>query len=485
MSSSTSPTVAQIIAGLGLTTLTGEIVIDGPSALSTTVNVAAPLANLLVLDTGATGATMATATLTTQMSPLVVAAGVQGSETTSNGGKTVTFSGTVDQIGADLKLLSYVSVAAGNDNINLTFTDSGGNTKDASFAVSVLPSPNDPGTPTSAPYVQTTAQGQNATLSGNNQIYVADDKIDAVFATGTTTSVAGGGTGSVLTFVQNGGSYDYSNMAGAATVVANDAPGTITGGAAGSSLVAFLPDQPTVYIGGMGNDELIGGKGNMTVNGGDGGSLTVFGGTGLLDFVGGHNDHETVVGGIGAETIHAAASGGDYFGGSGGSQMFATGPGSFLIGDVSGDVLTASAYGGDGLVAGAGNETLNGAGSLYENVLFGGTGADTVMLGHGADTFVGGAGTVTIAMGSGSAAIFAGTGAMLLQFDASTMASTSRAALDYVGGFKVGLDHLRLSGGIGVASATAAGGSTALALTDGTHIVLAGVTAVPQAGLFG
>ena len=485
MSSSTSPTVAEIIAGLGLTTLTGEIVIESPKALSTTVNVAAPIQNLLVLDTGATGGTTATATLATQMNKLVVASGVQGSETTAGGGKTITFSGTIDQVGADLKLLSYVSAAAGNDTINLTFTDSGGNTKSANFAVSVLPSLNDPGTPTSAPYVQPTAQGQNASLSGNNQIYVADNKIDAVIATNTATSVTGGGTGSVLTLVQNGGSYDYSNKAGAATVVANAAPGTITGGAAGSTLVAFLQDQPTVYFGGLGNDELIGGKGDMTVNGGAGGNLTVFGGSGKLDFVGGHNDRETVVGGTGAATIHAAARGGDYFGGTGGSQMFAIGAGSFLIGNVSGDVLTASAYGGDGLVAGAGNETLNGAGSLYENVLFGGSGADTVMLGHGADTFVGGAGADSIAMGSGSAAVFAGTGAMLLQFDASARSPSGAPASDYVGGFRVGIDHLRLSGGLGVASATSAGGSTALALTDGTRIQLAGVGAVPEASLFG
>ena len=485
MSSDTSPTAAEIIASLGLTSLPGQIVVPPPSPVSTTTGLAAPIKNLMVIDTGATGDTEATATLTTQDSPLMIAAYVQGSQTTSNGGKTVTFRGTVDQINADLKLLSYVSASAGNDTVTLTFSDNGGNSKTTSFAVSVLPAPGGTAAPTSAQYVQPTAAGQNATLSGGNQIYVADNRSDTVTASSTATSVTGGGAGSNLTLVQDGGSYSYSNKTGSALVVAIGASGTINGGAAGSTLIAFLPNQPTTYIGGQGNDELIGGSGDMTVNGGSGGNLTVFGGTGRLDFVGGHNDHETVVGGAGAQTIHAAAAGGAYFGGTGGSQMFATGGGSFLIGAVSGDVLTASAFGGDGLVAGAGNETLNGGGSRYENVLFGGSGADLVMLGQGADTYVGGSGAATIQMGSGSAALFAGAGAMLMEFDASRTASASGPANDVVVGFRSGTDHLRLSGGLAVASDQSIAGGTLLRLTDGTQVQLAGVSATSQPSLFG
>ncbi len=485
MSSSTSLTAEEIIASLGITSLPGEIVIPPPSPISTTVNVAAAIKNLMVIDTGATGDTSATATLTTQSSPLVVSGTAQGSEKIAFSGKSVTFTGTLDEINADLKLLSYVSSAAGDDTITLTFTDSGGNSKTTSFAAAVLPAPGSTGAPTIAPYVQPTATGQNATLSGGNQIYVADDKTDTVSASNTTTSVTGGGVGSTLTLVQDGGTYTYANKAGAATIVADAAPGTITGGAAGSTLVAFLQAEPTSYVGGQGNDELIGGAGNMTVKGGSGGSLTVFGGSGTLTFIGGHDDHETVVGGVGAETIHAAATGGDYFGGAGGSQMFATGSGSFLIGDVAGDVMTASSFGGDGLVAGAGNETLNGGSSQYENVLFGGSGPDMVMLGHGNDTYVGGAGAATIQMGSGSSAVFAGAGAMLLEFNAALTASGSGPADDYVSGLRVGMDHLRLSGGLGVAGDQQIGGTTLLKLTDGTQIQLAGVSGASQANLFG
>jgi Ca2+-binding RTX toxin-like protein len=170
--------------------------------------------------------------------------------------------------------------------------------------------------------------------------------------------------------------------------------------------------------------------------------------------------------------------------------MFATGAGSFLIGDVSGDVLTASAFGGDGLVAGAGNETLNGGSSRWENVMFGGSGSDTVMLGAGQDTYVGGSGSATIQMGSGSAALFAGTGAEVFDFTASltdpnSSLGTGVPGSNFIGGFRVGIDRLDLAGGLAVTSYASGPGMTSLKLSDGTQIHLAGVSGVPQASLFG
>ncbi len=487
MSGSTSPTVAQILAGLGVTSFAGEIVIGGVRALSTSVGVAVALQTLMVIDTGATSQTTAQVTLTSQANPLIIGTGVEGSVATSSGGRSVTFSGTLDQVNADLKLLSYLGRSAGNDTITMSVTDIAGNSKSTSFGVSVLGTSTEQGGATTGSYVTPTSVGQNATLSGGNQIYTASGNADSVTASGTASTVTGGTTGSTLMLVQDGGSYQYDNEGGTATIVANSAPGTIHGGAAGSRLVAFLHDQATTYIGGSGDDEIVGGSGNMSLTGGQGGSLTVFGGAGTLSLQGGH-DAETVVGGAGAETIHAAASGGAYFGGSGGSQMFATGAGSFLIGDVGGDVLTASASGGDGLVAGAGNETLNGGGSRWENVLFGGSGNDMVMLGAGNDTYVGGSGTATIQMGSGSADLFAGAGAESFSFDAShTNAALGSGAPgnDWISGFRVGIDHLQLSGGLSVASAASSGGVTSLLLTDGTQIHLAAVSGVAQASLFG
>jgi Ca2+-binding RTX toxin-like protein len=485
MSNSPSPTVADILAGLGITTLAGDIVIGGVRSLSTTVGVAIPIQTLMVIDTGATQATTATATLTTSANPLTIKSGVQGSVEISPDGRTVTFSGTLSEINADLGLLSYASASACSDSVTLDVTDQAGNSQSGSFGINVLPGPVSAGAPTSASYVQPTSNGQNATLSGANQVYTADNKTDIVAATGTASTVTGGGAGSSLTLVQNGGSYDFTNKAGSALLVANAAPGTITGGGAGSRLVAFLNNQPATYLGNLGNDELIGGSGGMTVNAGGGGSLVVFGGAGSLQFQGGRNDAETVVGGAGAETIYGAASGGAYYAGSGGSQIFATGAGTFLVGAVNGDVLTSSALGGDMLVAGAGNETLNGSASAGVNILYGGTGSDTVMLGAGNDTYVGGTGTATIQMGSGSAAIFAGAGAMLLRFDASNTSGASGPGSDIVGGFRVGIDHLSLSGGLSVAGYDSGGSTTSLTLNNGTRIDLVGVSGATQTTLFG
>lgn len=480
--SDTSLTAAEILDGLGVTTLAREIVIGGVRAISTSVGLAVPIETLMVIDTGATSNTTATVTLTSATTPLSFsAAAMLGKVSTS--GRSVSFSGTLDQVNADLKLLSYLGRSAGNDTITMIVTDNAGNSRIASFGVSVLPTPTDKGGATVASYVAPTSIGQDATLSGGNQIYTASDHTDTVMATGTASSVTGGGAGSTLTLVQRGGSYQFDNGGGTALVVAVSAAGTIGGGALGSRLTAFLQDRSTTYTGGYGNDEIIGGSGSMTINGGAGGSLTVFGGTGTLVFKGGHGS-EIVVGGAGAETIHAAASGGAYFGGTGGSQMFATGAGSFLIGSVNGDVMTASALGGDGLVAGAGNETLNGGGSRWQNVLFGGSGNDMVMLGAGQDTYVGGTGTATVQFGSGSAALFSGNGAELFSLDAAHTGGATPGT-DMISGFQVGVDHLRLSGGLSVSSYASTGGMTSLNLTDGTQIHLAGVSGASQASLLG
>jgi len=137
------------------------------------------------------------------------------------------------------------------------------------------------------------------------------------------------------------------------------------------------------------------------------------------------------------------------------------------------------------LVAGAGNETLNGSASAGVNVLYGGTGGDSVMLGAGNDSFIGGAGTATIQMGSGSAAIFAGAGAMLLSFDALDIAARAgQPGSDIVVGFRVGTDHLALSGSLSVTQDGSNAGMTSLTLSDGTQVHLAGVSGAAQADLF-
>ena len=454
------------------------IILAGIRPVNIAVGVSKALNTLYVIDEVATSATVATATMTTTANALgMPASGTVGSIVQT--GFTTTITGTIAQITTDLDLISYSSPFAVSDSVTLSLADTGGNNGSTSFAVSVTASAAAPGSATVAPYVQGGAAGRTALLTGANQIYTAGAGSDTVTAAQAGSTIDGGVAGSMLTLFADGTSFGFTNHGGHALVVQNAGSGTIGGGVAGSSLVAFLDGGPALYQGDAGRDMLIGGAGASTVDGGQSGSLTVFGGSGSMVLNGGR-DAETIVGGRGAETIQAAASGGAYFGGSGGSLMRATGAGTFLIGAVGGDMLTASALGGDGLVAGAGNETLNGGGSQYQNLFFGGTGNDQVTLGRGADTVVGASGTMTVAMGAGSSALYVGSGAATLAF----ARGTSAQAHDLVSGFKVGTDHMQLAAGLGVTGYASSGSTTAITLNDGTHITLLGVAGAREALLF-
>nr|WP_321985138.1 hypothetical protein [uncultured Lichenicoccus sp.] len=455
------------------------IILAGIRPVATSVGLSQQFAPVFVIDVAETNSEApATATLTTAANPLnTSAAGMVG--TIGQSGDATTITGTLAQIATDFAKITYSSSFAVSDSVRLTVTDAQENSASASFAVSVTATNTAPGTATVAPYVQATATGQVAMLTGSNLIYTASSGTDTVTAAQSGSTVNGGGAGSVLTLFADGTSFGFTNHGGHALVVQNAGSGSIGGGAAGSSLVAFLDGGPMLYKGFAGKDMLIGGAGASTIDGGQGGTLTVFGGSGTMVLTGGR-DAETVVGGSGAETIQAAASGGAYFGGSGGSQMTATGAGTFLIGAVAGDVLNASALGGDGLVAGAGNETLNGGGSQYQNLFFAGTGNDRIILGHGDDTLVGGSGTATVNMGAGSSAIYAGAGQELLAFTNGV----SALAHDLISGFKVGTDHMQLSAGLGVTDYVPSGSTTTLAFNDGTHVTLLGVAGAREAALF-
>ncbi|WP_428375349.1 hypothetical protein [Lichenicoccus sp.] len=453
------------------------IILAGLRPVNISVGLPQVFDTVFVIDVAEPGSSPATATLTTTANALIIPAGTVGS--ISQAGYTTTIHGTAAEITADIDRIAYSSNFAVSDSVTLTFTDAADHSASAGFAVDVTATNTAPGTATVAPYVRATAVGQVATLTGSNQIYTASAGTDTVTAMQSGSTINGGGAGSVLTLFADGTSFGFTNHGGHALVVQNAGSGTIGGGAAGSSLVAFLDGGPVLYKGDAGQDMLIGGAGASTVDGGQAGALTVFGGSGTMVLNGGH-DAETVVGGSGAETIQAAASGGAYFGGSGGSQMTATGAGTFLIGAVGGDVLTSSALGGDGLVAGAGNETLNGGGSQYQNLLFAGAGRDQIMLGRGADTLVGGSGTAMVAMGAGSAAIYVGSGQETFAFTNGVSAQ----AYDLISGFKVGTDHLQLSAGLGVVGYASSGSTTAIALNDGTHVTLLGVAGATEATLF-
>ena len=250
-------------------------------------------------------------------------------------------------------------------------------------------------------------------------------------------------------------------------------------GAAGSTTTVFAETASVSYVGGTGTDEIIGGSGSMSIQGGTGGSLLVFGGTGTMNFVGG-GESDTVVGGVGGETIAAGA--GAVFAGTGGSTLSALGAQTYLVGNMTGDQVTASKAGGDLLVAGTGNETLNGGASGYANLMFGGTGGtDAVTLGHGNDTYVGGTSGTVLQMGAGNANVFLGAGA------ASTLdlVNGSTGGSDFVTNYRVGTDHIKASGYSANPTVSAAAGGTVLTFSDKTSITLGGVSSTSLGAILG
>lgn len=235
------------------------------------------------------------------------------------------------------------------------------------------------------------------------------------------------------------------------------------------------------------------------------GSLTFINGGGASTIIGGAGDlPATVFGGTGSLAVFAGAGGGFYYGGTAGNNVIIAGAAPTMIfGGGNGDYL----YGGGAstVVASTGNETLSAAGSAGSNVFFGGSGADEIAAGNGNDTviagsgattmfsgtagndaifagsgsdvIVGGGANVTVQAGTGNAAMFAGSGTDLFAF-----ANGSAGGNDTITGFDTATDHLTLQGygsdavATALGSATVAGGSTTLLLSDNTHVTLTGVT---------
>ena len=112
------------------------------------------------------------------------------------------------------------------------------------------------------------------------------------------------------------------------------------------------------------------------------------------------------------------------------------------------------------LVRSGNGDQLNAAGSTGYDIIFGGSGAESVSLGSGTGIFL------------------AGSGIALFDFVSGTAGSVS------ISGFDPGKDKLALFGYDGSEAAKAlhttsvTGGNTMLSLTDGTHITLLDVTTV-------
>ena len=273
-----------------------------------------------------------------------------------------------------------------------------------------------------------------------------------------------GGNNLVQTSVSGGGNYEVFTGTGNDTINILTGNGTVNAGTgfnqinlgSGNSLIASEGyDTITGSSVGGGTDTVDIGSGQTSINSGTSSFLV--------------NDSSpnplTVRLGSGVDTINllsgspATIIGVD-------STLTYVGLGTVTAAQTStGDSFTVTGSGSATVTAGAGNESVNGAGSTGSNYYAAGTGNDTLIAGAGADTLQGAKGF------SGAASLVSGTGPTTFQFT-----NGAGGGSDTVTGFKAA-DTLSFSGYGNDPQATAvtSGASTIYTLTDGTTLTINGV----------
>jgi Ca2+-binding RTX toxin-like protein len=291
---------------------------------------------------------------------------------------------------------------------------------------------------------------------------------NTITAAGTSGTVAGGlganlinESGSGVTVLSTGGT-DTINSSGSGNLIVgtSSGPGSMSVNETGS------------------NDTILGGTNPMTVTATT--ATRVYAGAGSLTFVGGAGT-ATVLGGTGSESL-TAGSGGIVFadntapsatinGSSGTVTIFgSSGASDFLTG------TAGTAASPDFLIAGAGNETLNGSGNSGAQFLAMGSASVSASLiaGSGADTLVAGS-------GPGSATMTGGSGSDTFVF----FKQAAGGAKDVVNNFTPN-DSVFIEGyaaGSAAAllqAATVGAGGVTLTLSDGTSVTFSNLTSPSQ-----
>ncbi|MEL6350724.1 MAG: lamin tail domain-containing protein [Cyanobacteria bacterium J06627_28] len=135
-----------------------------------------------------------------------------------------------------------------------------------------------------------------------------------------------------------------------------------------------------IIVGTTRNNILSAGFGNDTVSGGDGNDELY--GNADDDTLNGDNGADKLYGGLGNDTVNGGAGNDELFGQSGIDELNGGEGDDLLDGGSGNDTLNGDA-GNDRILGQAGDDTLNGGGSAFGEVdtLFGGSGADTFILG--------------------------------------------------------------------------------------------------------
>ena len=278
--------------------------------------------------------------------------------------------------------------------------------------------------------------------TGTNEIFTGTGN-DSVFSQGKDTIVLGSGSNTVVLSGSSSTVYGGSGTALLVDVGSNN----VFVGASGSTIL-FDGSSGSYYL--SGNSTVIGGtsdtitaSGNTTVFGGL--NTSVFeNGTGTLAFIA-QSDTTATIGGGGAYAAVFGASGSDI------------------------TYLTASGV--NNLMAGVGNETLDGSFSTGNIAIFGNSGDDSLIGGSGADTLVAGSGNSTLTGGVGSSNMF-----MFSDGAAGgnvTISDFGSAAGNLVGLFGYGANEVSKA----LASATNVAGGSVIKLSDDTTVTFTNLTA--------
>ena len=310
------------------------------------------------------------------------------------------------------------------------------------------------------------AGDQNLTVAGGS---VGNTYDNLTIQDGLNETITATGSGPFNVLAGTGG-LNYTGLAGAQTVIAGG--GTV--GSASQIINLSASSGPNFVAVGGGADTVIGGTGADTVFSGGLGPVTVSVGSGTMDFIGGANNATVYGAGTGSTTL---------IGGAGGSITYVNTVGGAMQYHAQGgsEVLDASQSTGANTVYGAynqsGTETLiGGTGNDYLDPL---NAAASLLGGGGNDTLVGARFNSTVA-GSGNATLTGGSGSDTFLFKngyagghdyVQDLTGTDIVNLAYYGYSTAGINSL-------IASATVAGGSSTIMLSDSTQITFVGVASL-------
>jgi Ca2+-binding RTX toxin-like protein len=291
--------------------------------------------------------------------------------------------------------------------------------------------------------------------------------------------IAGDGANAIATpttgnySVATGSGNDSISIAGNATV--NPGTGFNTVSASGGSNLVYSEGYDSIT-----GSTVVGAGGTDTVNIGSGQATINPGTSNFFVYASSEPTNPLVLkAGTGSDTISVGSGGGNIVAGSGGNSVLFGGIGgvasapTVLHGTASGDQIYAIGGGSVTATAGAGNETITGAGGSPSGYTVpGSTGNNTFTAGSGNDTLTAGGGHDTLIGGAGTAVMQSGTGPDTFSF------TFGSGGANTITGFK-STDTLQLNGyEINTVPAFTSGGSTVVALNDGTTITLTGVSSL-------